>query len=225
VACKQWNGLKGTITRNHGSHQNPSDLSFNTYKLVRFSEVVSGGKLCWYFFADQCRHCTDPPCMATADEYVSGAITKNSKTGAVIFTSKSDKLTVEQFNAVKEACPYNIPRRDSATGLMAKCTMCSDRLDKGYPPACVKSCPTGAMNFGDRDEMLALAKKRLAEAKKKHRKAQLLDVDETRTIFLVADDPMKYHEFAVAKAGSFDMDRKMALKKMIRPIANILRPV
>ena len=50
IACKQWNQLPATKTENRGSFQNPADLSFYTYKLVRFSEDVGGdGKPVWYF--------------------------------------------------------------------------------------------------------------------------------------------------------------------------------
>ena len=38
VACKQWNGLPGTKTRQSGSYQNPPDMGFETCKVVRFSE-------------------------------------------------------------------------------------------------------------------------------------------------------------------------------------------
>jgi len=48
IACKQWNKLPATETHNWGSYQNPADLSFDTFKLVRYSEVVSGGKLNWF---------------------------------------------------------------------------------------------------------------------------------------------------------------------------------
>jgi len=41
VACKQWNKLPATNTYNWGSFQNPADLSFDTFKLVRFA-VLSG---------------------------------------------------------------------------------------------------------------------------------------------------------------------------------------
>ena len=51
VACKQWHGLPAEETRNMGSHQNPQDLSFNTYKLVRFTEGIIDGKLNWLFFS------------------------------------------------------------------------------------------------------------------------------------------------------------------------------
>ncbi len=36
--------------------------------------------------------------------------------------------------------------------------MCYDRVIEGNLPACAEACPTGATLFGDRDEMIAIAK-------------------------------------------------------------------
>jgi len=220
IACKQWNKLPATTTKNWGSHQNPEDLSFWTYKLVRFSEVVSDGELRWYFFPDQCRHCIDPPCkeMAEALGY-KRAITKDAATGAVLFDQKV-KVKAEDFEEIKNACPYNIPRYDTKLMVMAKCTMCIDRVSNGLLPACVKTCPTGAMNFGDRSEMLALAEKRLNELKAEYPKAQLLDAEAIRAIYLVIDDRQKYHEFAKAN-GPVGITRLAAMKKLIRPLVRL----
>ena len=88
VACKQWNKNPGTKTLQRGSYQNPEDLSFFTFKLVRFSEAEVGGKPMWYFFADQCRHCLEPPCMYTAQSLGSKAITRDGGTGAVVYDPK-----------------------------------------------------------------------------------------------------------------------------------------
>jgi formate dehydrogenase iron-sulfur subunit len=40
--------------------------------------------------------------------------------------------------------------------------MCIDRVDNGLKPACATACPTGAVQFGTRDDMLRIAKKRQA---------------------------------------------------------------
>lgn len=50
VACKQWHDLPAEKTVNRGSYQNPADLSFDTYKLVRMREEVIDGRLRWLFF-------------------------------------------------------------------------------------------------------------------------------------------------------------------------------
>ncbi|OIP98150.1 MAG: formate dehydrogenase [Syntrophobacteraceae bacterium CG2_30_61_12] len=222
VACKQWNQLPAVPTHNWGSFQNPPDLTPNNYKLVRFSEVVTDGKLKWLFFPDQCRHCLEPPCKDAAEGYVEGAVVRDEATGAVIFTEKSKQLTDAAFKEVREACPYDIPRRNEATKIMSKCTMCIERVQNGLVPACVKACCTGTLNFGDRTAMLELAQKRLAEVKGKgHPKAQLLDADTVRTIFLVTEEPKQYHPHAVARVEP-GISRKLALRKMFRPAIGLL---
>ncbi len=51
IACKQWNQLPATVTKNWGSYQNPQDLSADTWKLVRFSDGSNQeGKPYWLFF-------------------------------------------------------------------------------------------------------------------------------------------------------------------------------
>lgn len=215
VACKQWHNLPGENTTNQGTYQNPADLSFDTYKLVRMCEEEVDGKLQWLFFPDQCRHCMEPPCQDTAGE--PNAIFTNEATGAVLYTANTKGLNVKE---IIESCPYNIPRA-CKDGTLAKCDMCIDRVQNGLLPACVKTCPTGAMNFGDRDDILKMAEERLKVIKTKHPKAALLDPADVRVIYLVAYEPALYHDFAVASASTPGMTRQMALRKMFNPLAHI----
>jgi formate dehydrogenase iron-sulfur subunit len=218
ISCKQWNMNPGTKTYQRGSHQNPEDLSYFTYKLVRFSELEANGKPVWYFFADQCRHCTEPPCKMMAESLKLKAITKDEATGAVLHNPKV-KVKAAEFKQIRESCPWDIPRWDEKTQGMAKCTMCIDRIKEGLLPACVKTCPTGTMNFGDRDKMLDMAQKRLKEVKAMYPKAELLNADFVRAIFLVIDDPKKYHKFAAA-VDTTGITKIAAMKKLIQPVVN-----
>ena len=120
------------------------------------------------------------PCKDAADGYLPGAVLKDEKTGAVLFTELTKKLPEDAFEAMASDCPYNIPRRDKKTGAITKCDMCIDRVNNGLLPICVKTCPTGAMNFGEREEMLKLADSRLAELKKQYPDAQLVDETDVR---------------------------------------------
>jgi formate dehydrogenase iron-sulfur subunit len=113
----------------------------------------------------------------------------DAKTGAVLYTEKTKDIS---YKDTLEGCPYNIPRQDPKTKLMAKCTMCNDRLTAGQQPACVKSCPTGAMQFGPRDKILEAANKCVAALKNAHPKAQALDADDVRVIYVVVDDMKNY---------------------------------
>jgi len=196
VACKQWNGLPGTKTKQRGTHQNPEDLSFETFKVVRFADGrTEDGKTYWYFFSDQCRHCIDPPCLDAIAGHVEGGGLRDESTGAVLNKDPAGKAPFEE---VREACPFNIPRQNPKSKALIKCTMCFDRITHNMPPACVQSCPTGAMVFGDRKEILELAAKRVEELKKSYPKAMALNPDDVRVIYIVTDDPKKYHEFAAA---------------------------
>ena len=211
VGCKEWKSLPANNTKQWGSHQNPPDLNAYNFKLVRFSEHLIDGDVRWYFFPDQCRHCDYPPCMATAD--LEGSIIQDESTGAVIFTEKTKG---EDFEAIREACPYNIPRKDEKTGQIVKCDMCIDRIQAGMQPMCVKSCAMGAMQFGDRENILKKAEQRLAEVKKEFPKAQLLDSSSVNVVFLVMDDPALYHEFAIASAPE-PKTRQQWLAKLVQP--------
>ncbi|GAB7079410.1 4Fe-4S dicluster domain-containing protein [Megalodesulfovibrio paquesii] len=224
LACKEWQGLEANATKQRGTHQNPPDLNPNNYKLVRFSERLDDqGRIRWNFFPDQCRHCVFPPCKATADMSVEDAIIQDEATGAVVFTEKTKELSKEDAESVRESCPYDIPRRNDETGLLTKCTMCFDRLSAGLIPMCVKSCPTGTMNFGEREEMLKLAQERLAAAKKDFPEARLADPDDVNVIFLLIDEPKNYHTHAVAEAESPRMDRTRFLAKTTNPLRRALQ--
>ena len=60
-------------------------------------------------------------------------------------------------------CPFNIPRLRKADSRVYKCTLCSDRVAVGLEPACIKACPTQALSFGSKEDMLVQAQHRLAD--------------------------------------------------------------
>jgi len=211
VACKQWHSLPAEETTNRGTYENPPDLSFNTYKVVKMREKVLGGKLEWLFFPEQCRHCIEAPCLETAGDPT--AIYKDKATNAILYTANTKNLNADE---IIESCPYNVPRKGPG-GVLAKCDMCNDRVHNGELPACVKTCPTGAMNFGSRKNMLKLANQRLKVVKRSSAKARLLDADTINVIYLVAYDPGLYHEFSMASNSGVGITRQLALKKMVRP--------
>ena len=190
IACKQWNELPATETRQTGSYQNPPDMNADTWKVVRFHDGRGeDGKPYWNFFSDMCRHCLAPGCLSGA---VGDEMIQDEETGAVVYvgdTSQSD------FDIALESCPYHIPRRDEKTGQIRKCVMC---IKDGLKPACVASCPTGAMEFGERDEILKKVEARVAELKKTFPKAKAVDPNDVRVIYIITDDPAHYAEYVEA---------------------------
>lgn len=220
VACKQWKGFDVVPTKQTGTHQNPPDFTHLNNKLVRFSEHKIDGRIHWLFFPDQCRHCLYPGCKMVSDVYVDDAIVIDEETGIVVCTENCKDLTEEQCEEIIDGCPYDVPRRDPATGMLSKCDMCIDRVHAGLVPMCVKTCCTGTMHFGDRDEMLKLAETHLEKVKKEHPKAELLDVEDLSVIFLVTQPRTMYHDFASRQPRP--LDRGQFLANLARPFKNIV---
>ncbi len=156
VACKEWQGFAANKTTQlgWGSHQNPPDLNPLNYKIVRFCEHKEKGRVRWNFFPDQCRHCVEPPCKEAADGFLKGAVNIDQETGAVIYDESTKTMPAEAITEMRNYCSYDVPRKDEKTGVINKCDMCNERVHEGLLPMCVKTCPTGAMSFGDMDKML-----------------------------------------------------------------------
>ena len=138
LACKQWNQQPARQTRNTGSYQNPPDLQWNTWTLIRFQEYEDKkGQLKWLFRKDGCMHCTDAACVKVCP---SGAL---SYSGIGSVDLNNDKCI--GCKECVSACPFSIPRYDSMTDRIYKCTLCTDRIKADLPPACVRACPTGTL--------------------------------------------------------------------------------
>jgi formate dehydrogenase iron-sulfur subunit len=104
-------------------------------------------------------HCNEPDCLSACPV---GAYSKRLD-GPVIYDPKKCIGCRYCMNA----CPFGVPHFDWDKGLIEgafidKCTMCPQRIDIGLEPACVATCPTGALMFGERDELLKYAHDRLA---------------------------------------------------------------
>jgi formate dehydrogenase iron-sulfur subunit len=109
------------------------------------------------FARKSCLHCVEPGCVSAC---LVGGIQKSSS-GPVIYDP--DKCIGCRYCML--ACPFHIPRYqwDKTVPLMIKCDMCYDRLNKHQLPACVEACPQGVLEFGERDDLLKTAKKRIQE--------------------------------------------------------------
>ena len=85
-----------------------------------------------------CHHCLDPACMHACPV---DAYEKDPVTGIV--KHLDDQCFGCQYCTL--ACPYEAPKYSRAKGIVRKCDMCSERLADGEAPACVQSCPNGAI--------------------------------------------------------------------------------
>jgi formate dehydrogenase iron-sulfur subunit len=151
VACKSWNQLPGIKTKNTGTYQNPPDLESAAFNIIRYSEVPSKeNPVRWLFVSRRCMHCEDAGCMKICP---SGALYRTAE-GAVAY----DREKCIGCKLCVTACPFDVPRYD-AEGKVSKCHLCFDRIGAAMQPACVKTCPTGALKFGERMDLITAAKK------------------------------------------------------------------
>jgi formate dehydrogenase iron-sulfur subunit len=159
IACKEWNGLPPDDTQNFGSYQSHEDLTPTTWDLMRFKEVeLDNGDLAWLIRKDSCLHCDEPGCLLSCP--APGAIVQYEN-GIVDF----DESKCIGCQYCVTGCPFDIPRYDKHTHKVYKCTMCVDRVGAGLEPACVKSCPTGSIRFGSKDEMTAYGEAKVEKLK------------------------------------------------------------
>ena len=147
AACKQAHNLEPDYPRTF--HRIDGLSSRNWTSIVQKDDK--------HFVRKQCRHCLEPACVSACPV---GALIKTPE-GPVIYDA--DKCIGCRYCMI--ACPYGIPRYDwdSPVPYIKKCTLCYERIVKGIQPACTEVCPTGATIFGEREELLAEAKRRIAE--------------------------------------------------------------
>jgi Fe-S-cluster-containing dehydrogenase component len=93
-----------------------------------------------------CMHCDDAPCIKMAQN---GAVYRRAD-GIVII----DPVKAKGQRQLISSCPYRVIEWNEREQLPQKCTLCAHMLDKGEKePRCVESCPTGALIFGDLDDL------------------------------------------------------------------------
>ena len=166
VACKTWNLLPSPTETNsqkwHASLQCPYDLEPNTRLTITFDEMASTSPyrpIDWAIGRRACMHCTDAGCVTVCP---TGAL-RYAETGMVVYDTD---LCIGCSYCVG-ACPFDVPRhtgKDDLSGVrirINKCTGCPDRIAHGMDPACVTTCQPGALMFGDREEMAAIAQERV----------------------------------------------------------------
>jgi formate dehydrogenase beta subunit len=157
VACLEWNGYTFTDTVFDNSYQTMPKTAWNYWNLIKFNEHErADGSLMLLMRKDQCMHCADPGCLRACP--ADGAIVQYTN-GIVDF---------QQENCIGcqlclSGCPFDIPRFNPTTKKVYKCTLCADRVGEGLEPACIKSCPTGCLHFGTKDDMKVLAETRATQ--------------------------------------------------------------
>ncbi|MDZ7373713.1 MAG: 4Fe-4S dicluster domain-containing protein [candidate division KSB1 bacterium] len=140
-ACRQVNNLKPTKERR---------LSPDNYVIVE--EIPGEG-----YYRHACMHCEHPTCVSVCPV----AAFEKTPLGPVIW--HGDKCMGCRY--CLQACPFQIPTYEwhNPVPAVRKCTMCYDRVAAGGQPGCTEACPTGAILFGERKDLISEAERRLGD--------------------------------------------------------------
>jgi formate dehydrogenase iron-sulfur subunit len=110
------------------------------------------------FMRRLCMNCDDPACASVCPV---GALQKTAL-GPVTY----DKSRCMGCRYCMAACPFGVPKYEWEKAIpgVRKCVMCSRRVAAGTQTACAEICPTGATKFGNREDLLEEAKKRMHDS-------------------------------------------------------------
>ncbi len=210
LACKQWNALKAGQTKQWGSYQNPPTLQPNNYMIIHFQDVKDDkGGVKWLFRKEACMHCTDAACVTACP------------TGALHYVKEFGTVGLDREKCIgckycTSACPFEVPKHDPYTDKVTKCDMCESRLENNLDPACVKACPTGALKFGDKDDMLKIAAGRVKQLGGTANIYGDKYLGGTHLVYILQEKPAVYA--ALKQNPSFPIT-VMAWKDWLKPLA------
>ncbi|NKX53727.1 4Fe-4S dicluster domain-containing protein [Arthrobacter mobilis] len=166
----------------------------------------------WLMSSDVCKHCTNAGCL---DVCPTGALFRTEH-GTVVVQDD----VCNGCGTCVAGCPFGVieRRRDGTAGpkterdftpgeqapthnvgVAQKCTLCYDRIVDGQTPACAQTCPTTSIKYGEREDMVATARERVAELHAQGlTEARLYGANDsdgvggTGSVFLLLDEPEVY---------------------------------
>jgi Fe-S-cluster-containing dehydrogenase component len=142
------------IKNNLPQGNEPGKLSKTSWTAIR---TTKDGNKADLFLKLQCLHCTDASCVSVCP------------TGAAAHQGES--VVINQDVCIgcgycEESCPFGVPHTSPPKGTAQKCDFCFDLVKAGSKPACVETCPIGALTFGARADILTTAKKKVQVLRK-----------------------------------------------------------
>ena len=156
IGCKSCEGA--CKEANHLPLDTPTALSATALTFVEYCNVSTvRDKPDIRNIKRQCMHCQDPACVSVCPV---GALFKKEN-GVVAY----DENVCLGCRYCMVACPFGVPKYNwnSPNPKINKCARKCLEDGKRTQPACVESCPAQAILYGQRDELLTMAKRRIRD--------------------------------------------------------------
>jgi formate dehydrogenase iron-sulfur subunit len=152
VPVEDWSGKQDVTDR----------LTPYNWLFIQHASATINGEELELNIPRRCMHCSNPPCVKLCP----WGSAKQEDNGL----SRIDSDLCLGGAKCKTVCPWDIPQRQTGTGLyldllpalagngvMYKCDRCYNKLEKGETPACIEACPEDVQTIGPRDEILKQA--------------------------------------------------------------------
>ena len=164
VACKEVNQLPATrvpagdkaVFQKHRRVTHEALTVVNRYQRASGDQPAVFRKL-------QCMHCNEPCCASVCLVH---AFEKTPE-GPVLY----DPDVCIGCRYCVMACPYyalSYEYDDPVTPRVQRCTMCYPRIKESKNPGCADACPTGAVTFGRRADLIKIARERFRKTPERY---------------------------------------------------------
>ena len=156
-ACNEWNGLPAPDQPFDDpivfeQHRRPTSSAYTVVNRYQNPD----GQGAPVFRKLQCNHCNEPACATACPAH---AYLKTPE-GAVAYNA--DLCFGCRY--CMTVCPFHVPAYSYESAFepkIVKCTFCYDRIKDGKIPACAEACPSGALTFGKRSDLIQFARDKI----------------------------------------------------------------
>lgn len=216
IACKQWNmnpsPWSEVDTPFTGSFENPPVNDGDTFLHITFDEADGGPNgVKFAFNRESCQHCTVAGCVEACP--TGAAYHRND--GSVVI----DPDVCIGCKYCISACPFNIPKFSDRMQVTRKCWLCQDRTSVGKEPACVQTCPTEALQYGPRADMLTRAYERVDAIKERYPDAVVYGDKEMGGLHLIS--VLQYGPEFVGLPKEPQLSINTKLSDLVKPLTGI----
>lgn len=162
-----------------------------------YKDVGEYPKVARVFLPMSCQHCEDAPCIKACP---CGALHKES--GGTVAV---DYNICCGHGTCVEVCPYGAIYLDPVAKQAVKCHNCYHRTENGMEPACVPTCPSEALYFGDLNDPESKVSKAMAAAKAADGVTQLRPEKQTKPrMWFAGRAPVEVEEDIPSEGESYN---------------------
>ena len=207
VACAEANELPRDVTRD-GLHQAPEDLNAFTKNIIKLYKPQDHSPDS--FVKQQCMHCLDPACVAACPFK---SLWKDEGNGVVAW--EPSRCIGCRYCEI--ACPYHVPKFEwnAFNAKIVKCEFCRPRLDKGFEPACTSVCPTHAVIFGAREDLLSQAKERIEQSPDKYFEKRVYGEHEAGGTQVLYLSHVPFDDIGLPNLGTVAIPERLKWQKLL----------